>query len=139
MPQNLLKRYIETNHFGRENKMEYTFIEPGKVEYHFTPQQKHMATATAIHGGAIAGFMDGLLGGAALTAVYEEGKVVTTVEFKINFLAPVYPEIPLKGTAQVIYKGKSTLVVTGNIVDNQGQLIATGLGTLKSYTPMSNS
>ncbi|HLP12392.1 MAG TPA: PaaI family thioesterase [Flavobacteriales bacterium] len=135
MSKNLLELYISTNHYGRENQMEYTFIEPGKLEYHFTPQEKHMATATAIHGGAIAGFMDGLLGGAALTAVYEEGKVVTTIEFKINFLAPVRMGIPLIGRAEVIHKGKSTLVVSGNVVDNQGNIVATGLGTLKSYIP----
>jgi len=51
-------------------------------------------------------------------------------------LAPAKANLQLKGIGQVVSKGKSTLVVNGNILDNQGILIATGLGTLKSYIPV---
>lgn len=123
------------NEFGRDHEMKFNVISPGNIEYFFTPQHKHLATTIAIHGGMIAAYMDAIIGVAALSAVYLEGKYVATVEFKINFIAPAKPSNLLKGTGIVINKGKSTIVVSGNIVDSQGNLIATGLGTLKAYIP----
>lgn len=133
--KNILETYNEMNQFGRDHEMTFNVISPGNIEYHFKPSQKHLATTHAVHGGMIAAFMDAVIGVAALSAVYEEGKLVATVEFKLNFVAPAKANVQLKGIGQVITKGKSTLVVSGNILDNQGELIATGLGTLKSYSP----
>ena len=134
--ENIFETYNQMNEFGRDHGMTYKVISPGHIEYFFTPVQKHLATKTAIHGGMIAAFMDAIIGVAALSAVYAEGKLVATVEFKINLLAPAKANLQLKGIGQVVSKGKSTLVVNGNILDNQGILIATGLGTLKSYIPV---
>lgn len=135
--KNILELYNQMNEFGRDHSMEFKVISPGNIEYSFTPQKKHLATTNAVHGGMIAGYMDAIVGVAALSAVHEEGKYVATVEFKINFLAPVKVGILLKGIGKVLNKGKSTIVVSGNIVDNQGNLIATALATLKSYLPTS--
>ena len=133
---NILELYNQMNEFGRDHVMKFEVLSPGNIEYFFTPQKKHLATTTAIHGGMIAGFMDAIVGVAALSAVHNEGKYVATIEFKINFLAPVKVGQSLKGIGNVINKGKSTLVVSGNIVDNQGNLIATAIATLKSYLPV---
>lgn len=133
--KNILEIYNQMNEFGRDHQMEFNVMSPGNIEYSFTPQKKHLATTKAVHGGMLAAYMDAIIGVAALSAVHDEGKYVTTVEFKLNFLAPAHPGIELKGIGTVITKGKSTLVVSGNILDNQGNLIATALGTLKSYTP----
>lgn len=133
--KNILEIYNQMNEFGRDHSMAFKVISPGSIEYDFTPTKRHLATTHAVHGGMIAAFMDAIIGVAALSAVHEEGKLVATVEFKLNFVAPARENVSLKGIGNVISKGNSTLVVTGNILDNQGQLIASALGTLKSYTP----
>jgi uncharacterized protein (TIGR00369 family) len=133
--KNILELYNQMNEFGKDHDMKFTVISPGKIEYSFTPQQRHLATTHAIHGGMLAAYMDAIIGVAALSAVHHEGKYVATIEFKINFLSPAYSGNELIGHGNVITNGKSTLVVSGNIIDNQGNLIATGLGTLKSYLP----
>lgn len=133
MGENLLDRYNEMNEFGKDHQLTYTVIEPGHIVYHFTPQKRHLATTNAVHGGMLAAFMDAIIGVAALSAVHEEGKLVATIEFKINFLAPAGINSLLKGIGKVVQKGNSILVTTGEIFDNQGKLIATAQGTLKSY------
>jgi acyl-coenzyme A thioesterase 13 len=133
MEQNLLEVYNSMNQFGTDHAMTYTVLEPGRIEYHFTPGQRHLATRTAVHGGMIAAYMDAIIGVAALSSVYTEGKLVATVEFKINFLVPAFAGIPLKGLGQVVSKGKSILVVKGDVLDTEGKIIATALGTLKAY------
>lgn len=133
MAKNLLELYDEMNAFGRIHNMHYTVLAPGHIEYTFTPGAQHLATLHAAHGGMIAAFMDAVMGVAALSAVYTDNKLVATIEFKLNFVAPAVPGIPLKGIGQVVSKGKSTLVAKGDIIDNQGKTIATGLGTFKAY------
>jgi len=133
MEKNLLDLYNQVNAFGRDHNMSYRILEPGHIEYHFTPGERHLATATAVHGGMVAAYMDAVLGVAALSAVYHEGKLVATVEFKINFTAPALPGKRLTGIGKVIQKGKSMLVVKGDITNEDGVLVATALGTLKAY------
>ena len=55
-----------------------------KMPFTFTIQEKHLATPVAAHGGALAALADALIGVAALSAVAEELKLVSTIEFKIN-------------------------------------------------------
>ena len=82
----LIEIYHKTNHFGNENGMKLTIIEPGHIEYRMEILKKHLATQKAAHGGVMAAFMDGVLGVAALSEVKDEGKLVATVEFKINYI-----------------------------------------------------
>lgn len=133
MEQDLMALYDQVNAFGRDHEMTYKVLEPGHIEYYFTPKARHLATPIAAHGGMIAAFMDAVIGVAALSAVHHEGKLVATVEFKINFIAPATPHHALTGTGKVVQKGRSLLVVKGDIVNEKGTLIATALGTLKAY------
>ena len=66
--------------------MDYKVIKPGYIEYKMEVKEAHLATRTAMHGGAMSGFMDGVMGVAALSAVESEEKAVSTIEFKINYL-----------------------------------------------------
>lgn len=133
MASNLLELYNNMNQFGLDHGLEYTIQQPGEITYTFTPSKRHLATQTAVHGGMIAAYLDAIIGVAALSSVHAEGKLATTIEFKINFMAPALEGKTLLGKGQVITKGKSILVVKGDIIDNEGKIIATGLGTLKSY------
>src|ERR1700741_1509840 len=101
----LVDQYIAANNFGRTLGMEHQIIEPGVVHYRMTIKKEHLATPLAAHGGVISALMDGLLGVTALSSVYEDKKVVSTVEFKINFLSPALLDDELLGIGKVEQKG----------------------------------
>ncbi len=132
---NLIDLYRQYNNFGRELGMDFTIIRPGEIEYRLTIEEKHLSTPRAAHGGVIAALMDGLLGVAGLSVVYEEGKVLSTVEFKINFLNPALLHDKLIGRAKVDQRGKRILVISGDIIvaNRDNIVIAKALGTFNAY------
>lgn len=96
-------------------------------------QEDHLATPDVIHGGMLAAFMDGVLGLAALSVSAEKGKLVATVEFKINYHKPVYLHEKLKGHGKVITAGNRIIVSEGKIYNEKEELVASGSGTFNSY------
>lgn len=131
---NIIHKYIEMNHFGRLLGMDFKILQPGKVEYYLTIQRTHLATTQVAHGGVIAALTDAALGVAALSAVAHDNRLVATVEFKINFLAPAFLNDKLLASAQVISKGKRLLVAECSICNSNNQLISTSSGTFTSYS-----
>ncbi len=133
--EKLLKIYQKINKYGEVNGMKLEIIEPGHIVYEMEIKDQHMATPTAAHGGAVAGFMDGVLGVAALSASALEEKLVSTIEFKINFLNPVYKSDILVGTGKVEQKGKRIIIASGEIVckNRDNKLIAKAMGTFNAY------
>ena len=131
----LIDNYNRHNAFGIENNLTLEIIEPGNIRYTMQLEKKHFATPELVHGGALAGFMDAILSVAAFSSVKDDGKVVATVEFKINYLKAVRKEEKLTGNGKVIKKGQSILVVNGDILNENGDLIATGTGSIMSVNP----
>ena len=90
------------------------------------------------HGGVLAGLMDAALGAAALTLAFTAGELVSTVEFKINYLQPVHLGDELRAVAQVDHAGKS-LIVSSAVIYRQAAgeaaetAVAQGLGTFNRY------
>lgn len=129
----IIEVYSKNNHFGRFMNMTFNINEPGLVEYSLNVKEELLATPTAAHGGAIAGFMDAIVGVAALSATASEGKVVSTVEFKINFLKPALLNEKLRGIGKVIQKGNRLLIVQGEIYNSRSELVATAIATMNAY------
>lgn len=121
------------NHFGRFMQMDYTILNPGIVEYKLNIREELLATKHAAHGGALAAFMDAILGVASLSAVADEGKLVATIEFKINYLKPALLADTLIGKGKVIQKGKRILITEGEIFNQKNELIVKAIGTFTSY------
>jgi uncharacterized protein (TIGR00369 family) len=103
--QELINKYIQSNQFGKLIGMDFTIIEPGKIEYKLLISKEHLATPNAAHGGVIAALMDGLLGVTGLSAVAAEGKVVSTMEYKISYFNPAFLNDQLLGTGIIEKKG----------------------------------
>ncbi len=129
----ILALYNQHNNFGRLLNMTYEVIEPGKVSYHLKVTSDLLATPIAAHGGAIAGFMDAIVGVAALSAVAPLNKVVSTIEFKINYVQPALLNDDLKGIGEVLKLGNRILTVRGDIYNQKNELVATSLATLNAY------
>jgi uncharacterized protein (TIGR00369 family) len=134
MEKGLIEKYIENNHFGALLGMDFKIIADGHVEYYLTVNEHHLATPNSAHGGLINSLIDGALGVAGLSSVYKENKVVSTVEYKTNFLSPAFLNDNLKAVAKVEHRGKRLLVITCEVVaENRHALIAKAMGTFNAY------
>jgi uncharacterized protein (TIGR00369 family) len=131
----LIEKYIEQNNFGKTLGMDFRIIEPGLVHYFITIKSNHLATPKAAHGGVISALMDGLLGVTALSVSAPENKIISTVEFKINFLGPALLDDKLIGIGKVEQKGNRLIIVSGDIIcpERNNVVIAKAMGTFNSY------
>lgn len=79
--------------------------------------------------------MDGVLGVAALSLAVESERLVSTVEFKINFFKPIQPGDVLLGYGKVIFEGKRLMGSEGTIfrANHHDEVVAKGLGTFNAY------
>ncbi len=132
---NLIEQYIANNHFGKTIGMHFEIIEPGLVHYYITIKEEHLATPMAAHGGVISALMDGLLGVTALSVSAKEHHIVSTIEFKINFLSAALVGDTLKGIGKIENQGKRLIVTSGDIIcpERNHVVIAKAMGTFNTY------
>lgn len=135
MEYDLIEKYITNNHFGKLIGMEFKIVNAGVVEYDLKIQQNHLATPLSVHGGVIAALIDGALGVAGLSLVAKDNKVVSTVEYKTNFMSPAYLNDNLKAIAKVEQQGKRILIITCDVfaTNRNNTIIAKALGTFNAY------
>lgn len=131
----ILKKYNEVNTFGRELGLRLEVIKPGEVIYRLLITESHLSNPYAAHGGAIAALMDGALGVAALSLAVEDKKLVSTVEFKISYFAPIVLGDMLVGHGRVIQAGNRIMSSEGSIYceNRENILVSKGLGTFNAY------
>lgn len=134
----LLAGYNHVNAYGQANGMTLSVPAPGQAEYRMVIGPAHLSSPGVAHGGVLAGLLDAVLGAAALTLAFTSGELVSTVEFKINYLQPVCLGDELRATARVDHIGKSLLVSSGVIYrrvpgEPTETAVAQGLGTFNRY------
>ena len=129
----LLEIYNKVNTYGNVRNMEFTVIVPGHIKYTFPLNSNEESSPGVVHGGSVAGFMDAVMGVAALSLATEKGNLVSTVEFKLNFLAPVFSTDVLKGEGMVVFSGKRIYVTEGKIWNQDNVLVAMATGTFNAY------
>tara|TARA_R110001592_G_scaffold363221_3_gene681688 strand:- start:80202 stop:80639 length:438 start_codon:yes stop_codon:yes gene_type:complete len=135
---NLMEIYNKVNQFGNLNNMEFIINEPGNVTYSMPITSQHESSPGVLHGGVMAAFMDAVMGVASLSLATEKDELVSTVEFKLNFLKPVFVGDVLRGEGKVRKAGKRLYVTEGEIFDQNNELVALGQGTFNAY-PAQNS
>ena len=108
--------------------MEIRSLDPGESHLEVAVQEKHLQPYGMVHGGVCASLVDA----SAFWAIYPlmaDDIGLTTVELKLNYLAPV-------SEGRLICKGKS--IKTGNTIclaeasveDDKGNLVAHGTSTV---------
>lgn len=135
---NSVKELYDTfNNVDKELDFELTVHSPGVIEYKVKITDKHLSSPGVGHGAITAALMDAILGTTALTAVFPEGQLVSTVEFKLNYFKPALLGDVLIGTGEIEFKGKSLIATTARIVKQDSEeLVSKGMGTFNIY-PMS--
>ena len=133
----MVAAYNQMNHYGRTNGMTLTVPTPGQVEYRMVIRDEHLSSPNTCHGGVLAGLMDAALGAAALSLAFTKMELVSTVEFKMNYLHAVHlhDELVARG---VVDHGGNSLVVSSCVVyriknGHDDVAVARGLGTFNRY------
>ncbi len=129
----IIQLYEQANHFGNQMGMKLEILAPGSIRYAMKIKKEHLATPIAAHGGAIASLVDATLGVAGLSLVSEEGKVLSTIEFKVNYLKPALEGDDLVATGNVIQAGKRILFIECEVVNQKKEVVAKGNGTFNAY------
>ena len=136
MFNNPIEIYKSINRFAQDNGMTLDVKTPGESTYNMTVLDKHLSSPNVCHGGVVAGFMDSVLGSAALSISFSSGALVSTVEFKINYFLPVFLSDVLEGIGKVDFEGKKLISSTGEIFrtsNGKRELIAKAIGTFNKY------
>lgn len=129
----IILQYIDWNAFGRLLGMDFEITEAGKVVYRMTISENHLATPIASHGGAIAGLLDAALGVACLSKVCEQGKIVSTVNMNIQFMAPALLHDQLTVMSEVTKSGNRILFAEAVVRNASGEKIASATATMNAY------
>jgi uncharacterized protein (TIGR00369 family) len=111
------------NSFSRQGMLQYlgvkiVRVEKGEVEFELPYSEKVTQQQAGFHGGAIGMLADISAGYAALT-VTEPGLEVTTVEYKVNFLA-AFKGGRLRAIGKVVRAGRRLIVATA-LVQHQSK------------------
>lgn len=131
--QQLIDLYKMTNQFGRTIDLNYFINEDGVMINQIQIQEIHLATPNVSHGGVISALADSTLGLAALKESAHDGNLVSTVEFKINYLKPAKLGDMITGTPRVRKIGRSIIFVEADFTNQREELIATASGTFNQY------
>ena len=89
-------------------------VSPGSVTLTMPYSERVTQQQGGFHGGAMGALAD-IAGGYAALTVTPEGMEVTTVEYKINFLA-AFQGGELQATGRVVKAGKRIIVTTAEVV-----------------------
>jgi uncharacterized protein (TIGR00369 family) len=97
-------------------------IAEGKAELTLEADERSANPQGTVHGGVIGGLADTAMG-FALASTLAAGESFTTLEYKVNFLRPAWRG-RLAAQAQVLRKGRTVSLVTCDVLDAQGALVA---------------
>ena len=113
-------------------------VEKGRVVFRGTPNLESRNPMGTLHGGWYGTILDSAMACAVMTTL-PEGKIQTTLEFKVNIIRPIPMGVQVDAIGIVEHSGKSTGVAVGSLVDvKTGKLYASSSTTCIIMTPKRN-
>jgi uncharacterized protein (TIGR00369 family) len=124
-----LPEYTKRSPYASHLGIEVAKVEPGLIVCKMKITDAHHSGVGAVHGGAIVSLIDHSLS-LAVYPLVEVGKWVATLEFKVNYVAPVKMGGPteIEAEARVLSLKKVVAHVRVDVRAN-GELVATAQGT----------
>ncbi len=102
----------------------FTKLEHGEVTLSTTPSFDYYNGLGCLHGGVIATLLDTAMACAIQTQL-AKGLAYTTLEFKVNFLRPVYEKTGvIYAEGNLIHYGRTTATAEGKLYDERRKLYA---------------
>lgn len=106
-----------------------TEVTEGRVAFEGAPTFAAYNPLGGVHGGWFGTLLDSCMACAVQTTL-PKGKGYTTVEYKITILRPAFEDTPtLRAIGTVISSGRRVATATGEMVDSDGKVYATGTTT----------
>jgi uncharacterized protein (TIGR00369 family) len=102
---------------------------PGRTVWKMPADERFANPVGILQGGFLAACLDSAMGAATVT--WGRGRKVfsANAEIKVSFLAPVRPGGTLTCTSQVISGGERIAFTEGELVDDEGRLVAKASST----------
>ncbi len=102
---------------------------PGRVSFRLEPEEFHLNPFGLVHGGVLAALMDSAMG-CAVHSLLPAAVGYVTSELNVRFVRPALATGgTLVCTGEVVHAGRTTMVATARVVDEQERLIATAGST----------
>jgi acyl-CoA thioesterase len=122
-----VRKVANSSPYYRLLGMEVTEIKGGESRIQMPFKQDLTHPYAIVHGGAIASLADSAVAMALISLVEPEDRI-TTIEFKINFFAPI-SKGELEAHAKIIHKGSKTAVGDVEVINEEGKLVAKVIAT----------
>ncbi len=132
-PQPDLDGYMHESPFAKLLDMRVSDPDDGSSAVFMPINPSHLQQAGRVQGGIVAALADYAFF-RAVKPLLKPGETTTTVEMKINFLAAA-ENGDLTATAKIISPGRRIIVGEMEVKDQDGKLIAQGLGTYMVIQP----
>lgn len=100
---------------------------PNEAIFELTADERHANPMGTLHGGILCDLADAAMGMAYATTL-DDDESFTTIEFKVNFLRPVWKG-RLRATGRVVHRGRRVGMVECDVVDENGRLLARASST----------
>lgn len=110
-------------------------MEDGRCRFDLTVRPEHMNPHGVVHGGVVYSLVDHAMGG-ALTSQLGPGERCTTLEVKINYLAPVASG-ELRAEAWVVERTRRIGVLEARVHADGNRLVALATGSFYIQNPTS--
>ncbi|MBA3568922.1 MAG: PaaI family thioesterase [Pyrinomonadaceae bacterium] len=122
-----IQKALETVPFAKLLGIELEEVAPGTATLGFDIRDDLKQNNGVVHGGAIASLVDTATAFAIISLLPPDEKA-TTADLTISYLRPLRNG-RAQSTARVIRAGRRLIVVSAELVDDAGNLIATALTT----------
>lgn len=113
--------------YARFLGLELGEVKGGEAVIHLDVRDELKQNQGVVHGGAIASLIDTASAFAVVTKL-DAGERVTTTDLTIHYLRPVIAG-RLTATARIVRGGRRLFVLSIEVADNQGRLVATAVTT----------
>jgi uncharacterized protein (TIGR00369 family) len=98
--------------------------QPGRTVWTMVADERFSNPVGIVQGGFIAAFADSAMGASAVTYAREKKVFSSNAEMKVSFLKPAKVGTTLTCTAVVISGGNRAAFVEGEVVDDEGRMVA---------------
>jgi uncharacterized protein (TIGR00369 family) len=122
--RNVIDGTLPASRFAETLDFVLVQVAPGHAVFQGRPGPRFFNVLGGIHGGWYATLLDSAVGCAVHTTM-QPGRAYTTLEFKINLVRAIGPEVQLvRAEGRTIHVGRQTATAEGKLIGPDGKLYA---------------
>lgn len=127
--QDVFSRGGFRNGIGTTLGLRGTDVGPGTVTLEGRPTGDHVNPGGTVHGGYLATLLDGAMA-LAVQTLFPIGTPYSTTTLTVTYLRAMRPDVTTaRATAEVTHEGRSLVVASARIVDDEGVVYAQATAT----------